>query len=113
MARTLAEINEEIARLQKEAERVRAEEVAGVIERIKEAIAHYGLTPRDLGFGGTGRKQANARTPVPNKRAKKTVPSAVKYRDDAGNTWVGRGKRPDWFKAALAAGKRPEDFEVQ
>ena len=48
MARTLAEINEEIARLQKEAERVRAEEVAGVIARMKEAIAHYGLTANDL-----------------------------------------------------------------
>ena len=66
-----------------------------------------------MGFGGSGRKQRKTGTPAPKKRAKKTAPSAVKYRDDAGNTWVGRGKRPDWFKAGLAAGKRPEDFEVR
>jgi len=36
----------------------------------------------------------------------------VKYRDEEGRTWTGRGKRPNWFKAALEAGKKPEDFAV-
>nr|MBA3478279.1 H-NS histone family protein [Lautropia sp.] len=34
----------------------------------------------------------------------------VKYRDEAGNTWSGLGKRPNWFKSALASGKSAEDL---
>jgi len=34
----------------------------------------------------------------------------VKFKDDQGHTWGAIGKRPDWFKAALAAGKTPEDL---
>jgi len=37
---------------------------------------------------------------------------AIKYRDNAGNTWVGRGRRPNWLKAALAGGKALQDFAV-
>ena len=45
MARTLAVIQQQIEKLQKEAEAVKAKEVAGVILRIKVAIASYGLLP--------------------------------------------------------------------
>ena len=37
----------------------------------------------------------------------------VKYRDRVGNTWTGRGRRPNWLVAALADGKRLEDFTVE
>ena len=38
---------------------------------------------------------------------------AAKYRNGAtGDTWSGRGLRPNWLKAALAAGKKLEDFAV-
>lgn len=37
---------------------------------------------------------------------------AAKYRDAAGNTWSGRGLQPRWLKAALADGKRIEDFAI-
>jgi len=32
---------------------------------------------------------------------------ALKFKDDEGHIWVGIGKRPEWCKAALAAGKTP------
>ena len=36
-----------------------------------------------------------------------------KYRNPAtGDTWSGRGKRPRWFAAALAAGKKEKDFLI-
>ena len=54
MARTLAVIQQQIEKLQKEAEVVKAKEVAGVIQRIKLAIASYGLKPNDL-FATKGR----------------------------------------------------------
>jgi len=37
----------------------------------------------------------------------------VRYRDSAGNTWTGRGKRPGWLTQALAAGKSVEDFLIR
>jgi len=38
---------------------------------------------------------------------------AVKYRDKAGNTWVGRGAQPVWLREKLKAGAKLEDFAVQ
>lgn len=40
----------------------------------------------------------------------KRAPSAVRYADDAGNTWTGRGPRPRWLKTAVAEGKELSDF---
>lgn len=37
----------------------------------------------------------------------------VKYRDASGNTWSGRGLRPNWLKAALASGSSLESFLVE
>ena len=37
----------------------------------------------------------------------------VKFRNDAGGTWGGRGKRPTWLRDALNAGKKLEDFAVK
>ncbi len=42
--------------------------------------------------------------------AKKGAASAPKFKDDQGNVWSGRGPRPTWFKAALEAGKSPDEL---
>jgi len=115
MAKTLAQINRQIDKLQRQAEALKQQEVNGVITRIKSAIEHYGLTAKDLGLRGARAGAGSQRT------ARKTLardvvavrkPVPVKYRDEEGHTWTGRGKRPNWFKAALEAGKSPEDFAV-
>jgi DNA-binding protein H-NS len=36
--------------------------------------------------------------------------SSVKYKDDAGNVWSGRGPKPGWLRSALESGKSLEDF---
>lgn len=40
--------------------------------------------------------------------------AGVKYcnPNDLTQTWSGRGKRPNWLKSALAAGRRLEDFQI-
>ncbi|WP_143044983.1 H-NS family nucleoid-associated regulatory protein [Variovorax sp. YR216] len=35
------------------------------------------------------------------------------YSDGSGNTWGGWGKRPNWLREALGAGKRLEAFQVR
>lgn len=118
MPRTLAKLQEQIAKLQKEAESIRAKEVAGVVRRIREAIEHYELTVEDLFGNSTSRKAGTSRAATaPAGKRKRVSPVKgrkvpVKYRDEAGNTWTGRGNRPRWLSEALAAGKSLADFAV-
>jgi len=109
MAKSYSDYQKEIESLQKAAESLRKKEVAGVIDRIKTAIETYKLSARDLGFGSGAVKPAPKGKKV--RRSGKSTRAAA-YRDDAGNTWSGRGRRPGWLNTALAAGKRLEDLRA-
>jgi DNA-binding protein H-NS len=128
---TLKEIDQEIARLKERAATIITSEKSGVIERIKEAIAYYGITAAELGFGGAAKPVApvksgrSAKEVSPSKRLADTPEAAVgpvkkpragagliKYKDDAGNAWSGFGPKPRWFAEALAGGKTPEDLKA-
>jgi DNA-binding protein H-NS len=119
--RSLAVIEAEIEKLKREADSIRASEIAEVVSKIKAAIAAYGLTATDLGLAPkAGRKPGpgKARRTMAKRGRGKGVKAAggarpVKYRDADGNSWVGFGKRPAWFVAALAAGKTPADLLVK
>ena len=117
MGSTLAALSAQIASLQAQADAMRKTEVAGVIAKAKDAIARYGLTAADLGLGSSpnnaskpsmvGRKSGPKPT---NSASGKKSARPIKFKDGQGNTWGGMGKRPDWFNAALASGKKPEDL---
>lgn len=101
--KTYAQIQRQIEALQHQADALRAQEVAGVVARIKEAITHYGLTAEQLGYSATPRgAKANAR-----RVDRADVPA---YSDGLGNSWGGRGPRPQWLKSAIAAGRALEEF---
>jgi DNA-binding protein H-NS len=118
MSKTYLSVMKQIDVLKQEAERLRRKEVDGVIDRIKEAIQHYGLSAADLGLAGA-KPAARAGAPRKTRRAGKAKAkgsrpaAAAKYRDEQGNSWVGRGKRPQWLRDALAAGRKLEDFAVK
>lgn len=101
--KSYAQIQRQIEALQRQADELRAQEVAGVVARIKEAIAHYSLTAEQLGYGATLRVSK----PKARKIGGADVPA---YSDGHGNTWGGRGPRPHWLKAAIADGKSLKDF---
>jgi len=112
MTKTYSQIQKQIENLQREAEKLKRKEVDDVIARIKEAITVYGLSASDLGLGAStrGRRKLSAK---PGKKGRRTKSAAaVKFRDASGNTWVGRGPRPQWLRDALAAGKTLQDFAV-
>ena len=120
MAKTFATLTKEIDALKVKAEAVRRQEGAGVIARIKVAIDVYGLTAADLGFSGgkestpklLSTKVATAKSPKPPiAKGKSKLPA--KYRDSAGNSWTGRGSKPRWLTAALAAGQSLETLKVR
>ena len=113
MASTLADINsqikkhdEQIAQLRKQAEELRNQERAGVIEELRKKIAEYGLTAADLKLTARGGKKMSS--------VAAAVKSAAKYRSPTGETWSGgRGRKPRWITEALAAGKSLSDFEIR
>lgn len=108
MAQSYLQLQRQIESLQRQAEKLKAQEVAGVVERIKVAIAHYGLTAEQLGLGEgktAPRKVARSLAKASAKNA-----STPKYADGQGNVWSGRGPRPHWLRDALAAGKSLESF---
>ncbi|KIQ33594.1 histidine biosynthesis protein HisIE [Variovorax paradoxus] len=114
MASTLADINsqikkhdEQIAQLRKQAEDLRNQERAGVIEELRKKIAEFGLTASDLKLGGRG--------PATKRTAGTSAPkAAAKYRGPTGETWSGgRGRKPRWVTEALAAGKSLSDYEIK
>ena len=111
MAKSYEQIQRQIAALQAEAEKLRRQEVDEVIGRIREAITHYGLTAEDLGLAAkpVTRRKTSGRA-KPGKAAAAT--KAAAYRNEAGQTWGGRGKRPQWLRDALAAGRTLDDFRV-
>ena len=104
MAQSYNEIQKQIKKLQAEADCLRQKEVASALAKVKAIVQEFGLTPADV-FGVTNPSKARK---VVKARAKSAP--AAKYRDAAGNTWVGRGPRPAWFKAALASGMTEEQL---
>jgi DNA-binding protein H-NS len=81
--------------------------IAGYAERQRQdALAKLEEKARELGFSLaelTGAKGRRGKTVAP-----------AKYRDpsDASNTWTGKGRQPEWFKAAVQAGKSPDDMLI-
>ena len=80
---------------------------------IKEAIQHYELTAEDL-FGGRASKGTSAsKQKVSSNPGIKGRKVPIKYRDENGNTWSSRGSQPRWLVAALASGRKIEEFLVK
>ncbi len=108
MKKTYAQLQKEIADLEAKASKLKQAEVAGVIAKLKDAIAAYGLTVQDLFGHGIARGKRSGVTA----KTKSKKDHSAKFADGNGNTWVGRGPRPQWLRDALAAGSALSDFDV-
>jgi len=100
-------LEQQTAALIKQIEEQQHAEKSGAIEKVKAIMAEYGLTIADL--QDTGKRGRKSGTTTPKAAGSKV---AAKYKDDQGNSWSGRGLKPKWLTAALAAGKKIEDFAV-
>lgn len=114
MATKLQTLLKQINKLQSQADHLRSQEKAEVVSRIREAIAHYEITADELFGAAKAKRTRTAAKPVAAKKSRKAakVGGVAKYSDGAGRTWSGVGKRPNWFKDALAAGKTAEDLLI-
>lgn len=101
----MASLKELLARkedLDKEIETTKKQARSEAIANVRALMLEYGLTAADLNAKAPGKGSARSGGKV-----------AVKYRNAAtGDTWSGRGLRPNWLKAAIASGRKIEEFAV-
>ncbi len=126
--KNLDKLQTQIAALSAKADALLVKEVAGVVKRMQEAIRHYNLTPEQVfaGIDKSSRKgksaavkavatKAPTQAAAPVRKARGTVKGSkapIKYRDENGNVWSGRGSQPRWLTQAIAAGRPKSDFLV-
>ena len=72
------------------------------LDAAEKAAAEHGFSLADLAAMSSGKGRGRKST------------AAAKYRnpEDANQTWSGRGRRPDWVNAALAAGASLGDLAI-
>ena len=109
----LIDLQRQIADLQKKANEVKAKEMASTIADIKQKMAAFGITVKDLQATKTKRKPGSKpekAVKADTKKPKKVAP--VKFRGPNGETWSGRGLMPKWMKALTEAGQKKESFKI-
>ncbi len=72
-----------------------------VIAQIKELAASIGV---NVEIQETGKKLD---------RRSAAVPARYRNPDDPTQTWTGRGLKPKWMQALIAAGRSPSEFEIK
>lgn len=83
-SKSVAELRAQLEKTQAELEAAIAAESEAVLADIREKVALYGFTEKDV-FG----------------RRRAVGPVAAKFRDpETGETWTGRGRAPAWIKDA-------------
>lgn len=85
--------------LMAQAEQVRKEELAGAIADIKAKMQQYGITVADL----------ESAPKAPRSKAK----ADARYRGPNGELWSGGpGRKPQWVREVIDAGKSIEDYRI-
>ena len=89
--------------LEKQIEQAQKQDRTEALDKIRALMAEYGLSAADVSRGIKPAKGT----------AVKGGKVAAKYRNSAtGDTWSGRGLQPKWLKAAVASGKRIDEFAI-
>lgn len=76
---------------------------SAALKAIEEKAREMGFSLSELTGGATVSGRGKSKTPG--------IPKYANPADPA-QTWTGKGRRPDWFVAAVASGKSPEDLEI-
>jgi DNA-binding protein H-NS len=104
--KSLSAIQAQIRALQKRAASIEAKADKKIVQLVA-LIQRHGLS---LGDWKRAVSLSNARKRGGPRKGKR-VP--VKYADDKGNKWTGRGRPPLWLVAAEKAGKKRDSFLVK
>lgn len=89
----------ELKKLRKEVDKAITEFEA---RRKKEALVQLEAKAAELGYSLSELTGSSKKNSVPKFRNP----------DNASQTWTGRGRQPEWFKSALAAGKTADQLAI-
>lgn len=99
---TYSELMAQAQALMAQAEQARKDELATVLADIKAKMKQYGITVADLGGAASTKKVAKSKSSA-----------AAKYKGPNGELWAGGpGRKPEWVRTVLAAGKSIEDYRI-
>jgi DNA-binding protein H-NS len=86
---------------------------APAIRKVRALMKKLEVTLEDLAAQSpTAKNRKPTRSPTRNAGKKTGAKIPVKYRDEKGNAWTGRGKTPIWIVEAEKAGRSREQFRV-
>jgi DNA-binding protein H-NS len=102
----LQELIRQKADLERQIAQINSQGRQEAIDEIRKIMSEHGLTTDDLAAPAKPRKTSIKLDGSERKAV------AAKYKDSQGNQWTGRGLKPRWLTAALAGGKKLEDFAV-
>lgn len=95
--KTYQAVRAEIAKLEKQAEELRRNELKTIIAQVRQVVADYGLTAADIGLAGARAGRVARKATVRASRGG----GVARYRDPkTGQTWTGRGRPPAWIAGA-------------
>ena len=114
---SLKTIQARIAELHKKAKAIEAKAKPGV-DKVVALIKKHKLTLADLKHAFSGSSGRPAKASKGAKKAKrvsvaKGKKAPIKFRDNNGNKWSGRGRAPKWITEAEKAGKDRSSFAVK
>ncbi len=101
------------ADVDKALEQVSSREMDMAIKAAEKAAAAHGFSLAQLTGGETAAPKKRGRKPGP-KVGKPKKAGAPRYKNpaDASQTWTGKGRQPEWFKNAVAAGADPASMAI-
>ncbi len=97
--------------VEKALDKAEARDLRAAKKAAEKAAAEFGFSLGDISDGAAPAEK-------PKRKYKKRKPSksagVAKYRnpEDASQTWTGKGRQPNWFRAALAKGTDPATLEI-
>ena len=122
----LADIQSQIAKLQKQADQIKSKEFVKTVRDIQLKMRAFGIKVEDLqapvAAGRAARRSktvdAAGKKPAAKPSAKRAanklagVKVPPKYRHADGQSWTGRGLMPRWLATLVAQGRTKEEFLV-
>ncbi len=106
---TRKELEKLKANVDKALTRVEKTEMKEALAAAEKAAKAHGFSLAEITGGG-----APAAKTIIKKTKTTKKPSPPKYANpaDKTQTWSGKGRQPEWFKAAMASGKTPDDVAI-
>ena len=95
--------------IEKALDKIEKQDKKAAIAAAEKAAKAHGFSLAEITDGAPAPKPSKSKAA---KRAKSPGKPQFANPDDKSQTWTGKGRQPEWYKAAIAAGKLPEELKV-